>query len=289
MKIILSRKGFDSSYGGMPSPILPDGRMLSLPIPSNKGRPPEQCRFGKKTYRDLIDQLRRSSDRDWKNIDSVHLDPDLEKGTVPRSQGWKPSLGQTGAAKSHLKNQGVGPGDLFLFYGWFKRTDTIDGELRFIRGAPSIHCIFGWLQVESVLTVMPGDGLPTNKKWLADHPHVVFSDEFPKGSDIYVAKKELEIDGIPPGIPGGGAFHRYRENLRLTAPDAVGRSEWLLPSWFVNKEGGSILSYNTRPENWSLRSDGAVLRAAAKGQEFVFDGAGLPQIEKWVHDLLVNE
>ena len=35
MKIILSRKGFDSGYGGMPSPILPNGIMLSMPIPSN--------------------------------------------------------------------------------------------------------------------------------------------------------------------------------------------------------------------------------------------------------------
>ena len=34
MKIILSRKGFDSGYGGCPNPILPDGTLLSLPIPS---------------------------------------------------------------------------------------------------------------------------------------------------------------------------------------------------------------------------------------------------------------
>ena len=33
MKIILSRKGFDSSNGGISSPILPDGTLLSLPIP----------------------------------------------------------------------------------------------------------------------------------------------------------------------------------------------------------------------------------------------------------------
>jgi hypothetical protein len=33
MKIILSRKGFDSSSGGVPSPIFSDGDMLSLPIP----------------------------------------------------------------------------------------------------------------------------------------------------------------------------------------------------------------------------------------------------------------
>lgn len=34
MKVILSGKGFDSSYGGQASPILPDGTLLSLPIPS---------------------------------------------------------------------------------------------------------------------------------------------------------------------------------------------------------------------------------------------------------------
>ncbi|MBA3801209.1 MAG: hypothetical protein H0X18_19410 [Geodermatophilaceae bacterium] len=33
MKLILSRKGFDSAAGGCPSPILEDGSMLSLPIP----------------------------------------------------------------------------------------------------------------------------------------------------------------------------------------------------------------------------------------------------------------
>lgn len=36
MKFILSRKGFDSGYGGCASPILPDGTMLSIPIPVEK-------------------------------------------------------------------------------------------------------------------------------------------------------------------------------------------------------------------------------------------------------------
>jgi len=35
MKVILSRKGFDSSNGGCPSPIMPDGTLLSMPIPSD--------------------------------------------------------------------------------------------------------------------------------------------------------------------------------------------------------------------------------------------------------------
>ncbi len=36
MKIILSRKGFDSSSGKQANPIMPDGTLLSLPIPDEE-------------------------------------------------------------------------------------------------------------------------------------------------------------------------------------------------------------------------------------------------------------
>jgi len=32
LKVILSRKGFDSSNGGCPSPIMPDNTLLSFPM-----------------------------------------------------------------------------------------------------------------------------------------------------------------------------------------------------------------------------------------------------------------
>ena len=32
MKIILSRKGFDTQYGGIPNLILPDGKLIYFPI-----------------------------------------------------------------------------------------------------------------------------------------------------------------------------------------------------------------------------------------------------------------
>lgn len=285
MKIILSRKGFDSSNGGMPSPILPDGRMLSLPIPSSKGRRPEECRFGKQSYRDLIDQLRRPSKKNWDEIDTVHLDPDLVKDTVPRVKGWLPTLGQTANAASHLRGRRVGLGDVFLFYGWFRQTEFIDDELRFVRGAPHVHCLFGWLQIGDVLRIECGESSPPGRGWLKDHPHVAFTDHFEKGSDIYVASHDLEIKGRATGISGGGAFERFNKKRTLTAPDASGRSTWLLPKWFVKEDGGSLLSHNTEPERWTLRPEGAVLRAADIGQEFVFDGEGLDQFEDWVSDL----
>ena len=62
MKIILSRKGFDSGYGGMPSPILPDGTMLSMPIPSN-GDLVKYCNLYHQglSYRDIICQLKQKN------------------------------------------------------------------------------------------------------------------------------------------------------------------------------------------------------------------------------------
>jgi hypothetical protein len=36
MKVILSSKGFDSASGGKPGPILPDGTLISLPIPRDR-------------------------------------------------------------------------------------------------------------------------------------------------------------------------------------------------------------------------------------------------------------
>ena len=54
MKIILSRKGFDSSNGGCPSPILPDGTLLSMPIPSNDRDTYETLSCRGVNYADLL-------------------------------------------------------------------------------------------------------------------------------------------------------------------------------------------------------------------------------------------
>ncbi|NJN30560.1 MAG: hypothetical protein HC824_09110 [Synechococcales cyanobacterium RM1_1_8] len=39
MTLILSRKGFDSNSGSIPSPILPDGSLIFLPDPRPKPQP----------------------------------------------------------------------------------------------------------------------------------------------------------------------------------------------------------------------------------------------------------
>lgn len=58
MKIILSRKGFDSKYGGGSSPILPGGEMLSMPIPASGNETGNQLKdlhFAGKAYSEYAD------------------------------------------------------------------------------------------------------------------------------------------------------------------------------------------------------------------------------------------
>ena len=125
-RIVLSRKGFDSSYGGMPSPILEDGRLLPLPIPARHDR----FTMGDVRWHEDVDiagLLHDLSRGVHSTSTTVHLDPDLDRRPELRLPGWRPSLGQTGAAQSHLESQGVGPGDVFLFFGWFRQVERHRG------------------------------------------------------------------------------------------------------------------------------------------------------------------
>ena len=125
MKIILSRKGFDSGYGCTPSPILPDGTLLSLPIPNDDEVVDyEQLQYNGKSYAQLISELTNGHFSDKK----CHLDPDIRKNVFARPEKWQPAFGQEGAALSHLFGRGVGKDDLFLFFGWFREVEEMNGK-----------------------------------------------------------------------------------------------------------------------------------------------------------------
>ncbi len=99
MKIILSRKGFDSSNGGCPSPILPDGTLLSLPIPSKHDyiKYVDLHRSGKSFF-EIIKEInpRTRIKEHWR----CHLDPDIrDYGIV---EDWLPCSDR----KARLKTSG---------------------------------------------------------------------------------------------------------------------------------------------------------------------------------------
>jgi hypothetical protein len=284
LKIIFSRKGFDSGYGGVPSPILPDGSLVSFPIPSRFGRPLSELRFGNGTFSEIVSELthgRIASTR------SVHLDPDLVAGTVPRLPGWCPAFGQTGAAQGHLRNQSVGPGDLFLFFGWYQRVENRDGKLQYV--GPQIHSLFGWLQIGEVLPVTDCATLCKQRPWLADHPHLQHATSIGSNNTVYLATPQLRIGNTYTKVAGAGIFRQWSPLLQLTAPEQ-NRSVWLLPGWMLPANGQPALSYHPKAQAWErLPGDQVRVQTAAKGQEFVLDTPDFPAAQKWLKRLFAQE
>ena len=151
MKVVLSRKGMDSRAGGIPSPILPDGTLLSLPIPNEKsGVPYGDLVYKGRTYQQIIQQIHPTFD--FQKHPFCHLDPDIYGVLKNKHAGWKPAFGQYEIPAKHLDGQGVDVGDVFLFYGMFRKTEALpNGTLHFVKGAPIQHIIYGYMVVSEIL------------------------------------------------------------------------------------------------------------------------------------------
>ena len=120
MKVILSRKGFDSQYGGMPSPILPDGTLLSLQIPSKTDMETKyrDLYYGNSSYYDIIHTL--SPNNKIKEEYNCHLDPDIRGAIKDRPTGWKPTFGRiTTPAKTGDGNRRL------VFILWLVQTNGV--------------------------------------------------------------------------------------------------------------------------------------------------------------------
>lgn len=283
MKLILSRKGFDSSAGKVPSPIFPDGTLLSLPIPDKHSsiryeeiKGPDTKSIGR-----LVNQLTKGK---IPPRYKAHLDPDLRTESLARPIGWMPAFGQGGAAQSHLRNRGVGPGDVFLFFGRFRKVEPHGEGYRYHPGTRPIHLIFGWMQVGKVIKV--DESTAAEMPWLQYHPHLAR----PVGGNntLYVSSAQLALPGRSlMKCPGAGSFEKYEHRLRLTAPQSRGCSKWRLPGWFYPARRASTLSYHRKVDSWQIDDDGVLLQTVAKGQEFVLDCDDYPEAADWISDIIL--
>jgi hypothetical protein len=282
VKIILSRKGFDSATGKVASPILPNGELCSLPIPTDEEHTPS-IRYADVMADDnsvgkLVSDLTRGK---IKPECKVHLDPDLRYSSYPREPGWKPIFGQDAAAESHLQRQGVAEGDIFLFFGWFRQTELVNGRYRYAANAPDCHYIFGWLQIERRIPVSNRVELPA---WALYHPHCA-REQHSKLDSLYVSTGRLQLPGLGSNLSGGGVFTEAHDTLRLTCPGSL-RSTWQLPGWFYSPHRQPTLSYHTNPKRWARQGDQTLLSTVGRGQEFVLDCEDYPQALEWAAGIL---
>ena len=101
MKVILSRKGFDSRSGGFPSPVFPDNSLVSLPIPATSS----PLNYSKILFRgsDLGTLVNSLTAGKIKGENNTHFDPDLDFSAVSgRLPNWLPAFGAGQSAKTHL-------------------------------------------------------------------------------------------------------------------------------------------------------------------------------------------
>lgn len=196
MKVILSRKGFDSSNGGCPSPIMPDGTLLSMPIPSNDDICYDELLWGDNTYKDILGQLKPR-----KEYGKCHLDPDIRDNIRKNAiSDWKPAFGQKNAAQGVLNNAGVEPGDLFLFFGWFRQVEMTDKGYRFVRKGngdyfsfADMHVIYGYMQVGEIIKE------PERIREYYWHPHSSKERTANSTNALYIPSETLSFDSSKKG------------------------------------------------------------------------------------------
>ncbi len=327
MKVILSRKGFDSSYGGCPSPILPDGTLLSLPIPEMKfskdlntkeeittwktwenkqyqpiaysdlSLPNTVTNYFKEnglsllTYRDVLNELLPKGvlkeekktfgkDLQW----TCHLDPDLVSNVMSRPTDWRWLFGQGGAAESHLRNQKVGENDLFLFFGWFRKTILKNGKLMFdSMDKEGVHLIYGYFQVDYKISFT--ENRDKARSWMSYHSHMRLKAWNNERNAIYVGRKTLAWDEKKPGA----ANFQYHPDLVLTDTTTQNNPRRKKTYWRAEifPKDVEITYHNKNSHKQEIDEEGNIRRffkSADRGQEFVFEKS--TKITNWVKNVI---
>jgi|DewCreStandDraft_4_1066084.scaffolds.fasta_scaffold00168_13 hypothetical protein len=265
MRIVFSRKGFDGSAGGCPSPIV-DGRPVSLPIPTS-GR--SDTRFAELGLGGLVEALTRGRTR---GVALCHADPDLVRG----------AFGQTGVAQSHLERSGVREGDLFLFFGLFRRLDPGSRRPRFDPCEKPHHRLFGWLAIGRIAR-LGADGSRARAEFpkLARHPHL--GPGWDANNTLYLASPLFRPHPAGRSFPGFGVARRASAGLRLTAPGAP-PSLWSVPNWLSPLAGGVGMSYHGASGRWLPGR----CRVVSRGQEFVADIGERADARAWLAAILAE-
>jgi len=286
MKVILSRKGMDASSGGIPSPVIWSDKgywkFYSLPIP----RKDPDIQYSDLTLYDDFTLADFISDvAPHKYIpEYCHLDPDVRESCLKdRPPGWRRAFGQVGSAQSHLESFAVGKGDVFLFFGWFKRAEYKEGKFRYVKDKNypnGFHAIYSYLQVDEIYK----PNLEETPEWLQYHPHVKFRNssvyKYPNNT-VYVS---ADFFDYPEDFKKNGSVSFvFRDDLILTKAGQSNRSLWELPL-HLHPENGIKLSYNPA-SRWRKEDQKAILQSAGRGQEFVFTDSG-NAVENWCIDLI---
>lgn len=292
MKIIFSRKGMDGSSVsgkfGFASPIIKN-QLIWLPIPADEKREGKGVSYDKLRHAagigTFVEEITGHRIKEYRLSKErlCHLDPDIRWDIIERNGcKWKAGFGQDGSAQGLLEKPetSVKSGDLFLFYGWFRRAVKINSRWKYARrrneDGYDRHVIWGWLQVDEPHKLKDGK-LPEE---LINHPHAdrKYKDNHDENNTIYSARNKLTISGIMTrDLPGAGIFKEYKPSLCLTKNGGKdgARSIWKLDGWNKSKPDKPLpLSHHYDASRWlddKVNENDLFLETVSPGQEFVLN------------------
>ena len=307
MKIIFSKKGFDSTYGKVPNPVFDkEGtKFISMPIPAVNAC--DKIKYSEIEYYghnlgDLVEKLEgkeRGENGALLKADSLcHFDPQLVPSKKDETnKNWKPLFGQAGTAQDKLKGLKAlkDEGVLFLFFGHFR---LIDGPKK----GKTFTAIYGWLQVEDFIDLKNiSEKIKTEiakqKPYIVEHPHFNWQPTT-ESNTIYVGKDFLDIGQTNTKIKGAGLFDRLyilteptnedvetnAKNRNLEELNFLSKTNWILPKCLSPDNDAKVtLTYNLKfdkktgveKDNWRKNGNNentCKLRAPQTfGQEFVLN------------------
>lgn len=298
MKVVLSKKGVDSSNCSNPVKAVLGEELLFIPIPSLKEKVSYQdIKYSKD--KTMLDKAKENI-KNCKFLMNVpidcldnelkvgcHLDPQLKN--YYDNDKFLASFGQVEKAQKYLENNKIGVGDLFLFYGWFYDEETHKDK----------HIIWGYMQVGDVLTfnedgtvnssnLKPGKKLKRKEvekvyPFLKNQPHWKNTENYPfeRNNTIYIAKEYFNDEES--NIKGYGVF-KYNEKLALTDSNADRKSDWC-----VEALANAKIMKSSGKENdcYSFDNDGRISIAKGYGQEFVLKESD--EVSSWAENLLKLE
>ncbi len=218
MKVILSRKGFDSSNGGIVSPIMGDGTLISFPIPSKDIDRYDQLIYNNDNYLKILKDLK------YKKEINCHVDPDLDDNRrINKIDNWIPIFGQKGPPARYLLNTvKVEEGDLFLFFGNFHYVKKVNGKYKYTHRTKDFYkdndlqVIWGYLQIGKIITE------PEIQKQFKWHPHANKERTSNPTNVMFLATEKLSFNN---DLPGAGLF-KFDKDKVLTLKDS-NKGTWI--------------------------------------------------------------
>ena len=259
--LVISRKGFDATAGGLASPILENGDIFSVPIPQKRQSPfrYRDIRFNEFAVEDILSLIGAKS---ISGKDFCHNDP-LLSGKIG-------IFGQAGGAQGELDNFGIEKGDLFLFFGWFKQ---------YQQKGPDLHHLFGWLEVEKIikgnleiLKFLSKNGL--------SHPHGTEDIKQYKNNTIYIASRNLTFSDSVRDLKGHGRFKKTAKELILTEKGKT-RSNWRFPQEYFS-ETKNLFRNRLK---WKDEKN-CLVNCFGIGQEFILNVHDNPSVADWASHLI---